>query len=292
MATIHVSRSGATLGTFEEEKVREGLRTGEFIGTDLGWTEGMATWRPLSELDDFRAAAQPAEPVPPVGEPTSAAVPAVVTAAAPAATGLPWENRDQRGFFNALLETIQMVLMRPSEAFTVMRREGGLMDPLLYTLVLGMIGAVISFIFSFGLRSFGMGRSNGVGAIFGMGAASFGMLILMPIVIVISTFIFAGIIHLVLTMLGGAKQSFEATVRVVCFASGSANVLQVIPFCGGVIAFVYSIVLNCQGIAQVHETDTGKAVIAVLAPILICCGGAFFLALMMGGLAAAASSLH
>ena len=65
MATIHVSRSGANLGTFAEEKVREGLRTGEFIGTDLGWMEGMATWRPLSELEDFQTI-----PPPPVVEPT------------------------------------------------------------------------------------------------------------------------------------------------------------------------------------------------------------------------------
>ncbi len=59
MAMIHVSRSGAQLGVFEEEKVREGLRTGEFIGTDLGWMEGMATWRPLSELESFRTPAAP-----------------------------------------------------------------------------------------------------------------------------------------------------------------------------------------------------------------------------------------
>ncbi len=229
MAMIHVSRSSATLGVFEEEKVREGLRTGEFIGTDLGWTEGMATWRPLSELDDFQTVAKPAEPVPPIAEPTAAAVPAVLAAAASTATGLPWENREQKGWFNALLETIQMVLMRPTEAFTVMRREGGLMDPLLYSVILGMIGGVISFVLSFGLRSFGIGRSNGLGALFGVGAASFGMLILTPVFIVVGLFISAGIIHLVLMMLGGAKRPFEATLRVVCYASGSAGILQVIP---------------------------------------------------------------
>ena len=64
MAMIHVSRSGQTLGVFEEDRVREGLRTGEFIGTDLGWTEGMPTWRPLSELESFRTPA--AAPPPPV----------------------------------------------------------------------------------------------------------------------------------------------------------------------------------------------------------------------------------
>ena len=290
MATIHVSRSGTTLGIFEEEKIREGLRTGEFIGTDLGWMEGMVSWRPLSELDDFRKAAPAAEPV--------AAAAAVMTTSpailgtTPARTGLPWENREQAGWFNALLETIQMVLLRPMEAFAVMRREGGFMDPLLYTLILGMVGAVASFIFSIGLHSFGMGRRSGLGALFGMGATSFGMLIVMPVIIVIFAFIMAGIAHLVLMLLSGAKQPFETTLRVICFGSGSANVLQIIPICGGTIAAIYSIVLNCIGLARAHETDTWRAVVAVLAPIILCCGGAFFFALMVGGLAAAGANWH
>ena len=289
MATIHVSRSGATLGIFEEEKIREGLRTGEFIGTDLGWMEGMAAWRPLSELDDYRTATPAAEPV-------AAAVPMVTTSpailATPARTGLPWENREQAGWLNALFETIQMVLLRPMEAFAVMRREGGFTDPLLYTLILGMVGAVVSFVFSIGLHSFGLGRRNGLGAMFGLGTAPFTMLILMPVIIVLFTFIMAGIVHLVLMMLCGAKQPFETTVRVVCFASGSANIVHIIPFCGGTIAGIYSIVLNCIGLARAHETDTWRAVVAVLAPVVICCSGAVFFALMMGGLAAAGANWH
>lgn len=289
MAIIHVSRSGATLGTFEEEKVREGLRTGEFIGTDLGWMEGMAAWRPLSELDDFRAAPPKVEVPPPAA--ASAAPPSEAVVAVPGRPGLPWEHREKLGWLNALLETIQVVLLRPMEAFSMMRRDGGLMDPLLYTLILGMVGAVVSFIFSFGMRSFGIGRENGIGALFGMGAASFFMLIMMPFIIVAFTFIAAGIFHLVLMLLSGAKQPFETTVRVVCYASGSANVLQLVPVCGGLLAMIYSIVLNCIGLARTHETDTWRAVVAVLSPVLLCCGGGFLL-MLMGGLAAMGANWH
>src|SRR4051812_6149660 len=98
MAMIHVSRSGQTLGVFEEEKVREGLRTGEFIGTDLGWTEGMPNWRPLSELESFRTPPPPPPEAPPIAaQPlVTAAMPA--TEPATARTGLPWENREGRSF--------------------------------------------------------------------------------------------------------------------------------------------------------------------------------------------------
>lgn len=274
---IHVSRSGATLGVFEEEKVREGLRTGEFIGTDLGWMEGMAAWRPLAELEDFRTAAPP-PPVAPVAAilPTAQSTAPSGSLATTARTGLPWENRDRTSWFNALLETIQMVLLRPVEAFSVMKREAGFLDPLLYSIILGMAGALISFAFSIGLQSFGMGlgRENGIAALFGMGVSSVLVLVLMPVLIIFGTFIGAGISHLCLMITGGANQPFETTFRVFCFAAGSVNVFQVVPVCGGSIAVVYSIVLNCIGLARAHETETWRAVVAVLLPMILCCGGA------------------
>ncbi len=61
MATIHVNRGATSLGAFPEEEVREGLSTGRFASTDLGWREGMANWQPLSQFPEFGAAA-PAPP--------------------------------------------------------------------------------------------------------------------------------------------------------------------------------------------------------------------------------------
>ena len=55
MATIHITRGTTGLGTFSEEEVREGLRTGRFAGTDLGWREGMAQWQPLSQFTERAA---------------------------------------------------------------------------------------------------------------------------------------------------------------------------------------------------------------------------------------------
>ena len=48
------------------------------------------------------------------------------------------------------------------------------------------------------------------------------------------------------------------------------------------IAVVWNIVLECIGLARAHETDTGKAVMAVLLPIIVCCGGAMLLAILGG----------
>src|SRR5947209_6659144 len=103
MAMIHVNRGTTSLGVFSENEVREGLSAGRFAPTDIGWREGMANWQPLSQFPEFAGAVAPA--VPPVqGGGTPMAVPAS------ARTGLPWEHRQGRGFVNAFIETLVMVL--------------------------------------------------------------------------------------------------------------------------------------------------------------------------------------
>ena len=295
---IHISRSGGTLGVFDEARVREGLRTGEFIETDLGWTEGMATWRPLSELESFFT---PSAAAPPPPAATTAALPTYTSSTAPAgetttaavqAAGLPWENRAQLGFINALFATIGMVLTRPSEAFTVMKRDAGIGDPLLYTLIIGTAAGIVSFGFSIMMQSFGMlaGADGGLSAMMGMGVGSAFLIFLLPVMVVLGAFIAAGVLHVCLMILGGAKQSFETTFRVVAYGGGSANVFQLVPVCGGMIAGVTAIVLYCIGLARAHETETGRAVAAVLLPLVVCCGGGFLLAIMFSGLAALGNS--
>ena len=293
---IHVSRSGATLGVFEEARVREGLATGEFIGTDLGWTEGMSTWRPLSELESFLTPAAPPPPVvPPLASAAASVAPAelVTTSATPATgrTGLPWENRANSSFFSALFDTIVLVLTRPQEAFTIMRREGGLADPVLFMLIMGSVGAIVSVITSMLMRGVGIGTGNtGLGDFIGGGVASLFSLIFIPVVVVVFLFIGAGIGHVCLMIVGGANQSFETTLRVFAFGSGSANVFQLVPFCGSTIAGIYSIVVNCIGLAKAHETDTWRALVAILLPVVVCCGGIVMLMMLIFGAAAGASS--
>ena len=113
-------------------------------------------------------------------------------------------------------------------------------------------------------------------AMFGLGIAgvwAFGYILFVPVIVIVGMFIGSGILHLCLMIVGGAKKPFETTFRVVCFSSGSTYLLSMIPFCGGMIAGVWNIVLECIGLARAHEIDTGKAVLAVLLPLIVCCGG-------------------
>jgi hypothetical protein len=176
-----------------------------------------------------------------------------------------------------------MVLTKPGEAFTVMRREGGLGEPIIYALIGGCVGGIVSFLFSLGFQSIGLfaNRNNSLAAMTGMGIGS-AMIILLPLFIVVFLFIWSALAHLCLIIVGGANQSFETTFRVLAFTHGSTGPVQMIPICGGFIAVVWALVCNCIGLAHAQETDTGRAVLAVSSPLIVCCGGILLVAFMFG----------
>jgi hypothetical protein len=286
MAMIHVNRGPTSLGAFSEEELREGLRTGRFAPSDIGWREGMVTWQPLSQFPELAAGA-PAAPPAQIGAAARLEPPAP-------RSGLPWDERQTKGLLNAFIETLKMVLSKPVAAFTAMKREGGLGEPLLYAVIGGTFGGVFAVTYNFALRSFGSfgDRHGAMEHLFG-GIGWIFLLVLTPLFVAIGMFVASAILHVCLMIVGGAKQSFETTFRVVCFAEGSASPLLVIPFCGGFIVGIWKIVLYCIGLARAHETDTGRAVIAVLLPLIVCCGGIIFLiAMMFGGLGAWNASQH
>ena len=102
MATFHINRSGTSLGTFSEEDVRAGLRTGRFVGTDLGWRDGMPTWQPLAQISEF------AQHIPAPGAAVPPSWPRVWVNSSHrsngGALGLPWDDRQQKGFCAPLLK--------------------------------------------------------------------------------------------------------------------------------------------------------------------------------------------
>src|SRR5204863_1255172 len=96
MPTIHIARGGTSIGTFSIEEVREGLRTGRFLPTDLAWEAGMPDWRPLAQV----VVEKPAVATPVSGTTETNALPLSPTGpsiASGSGSGLPWEHREQLG---------------------------------------------------------------------------------------------------------------------------------------------------------------------------------------------------
>ena len=255
---IHVARDGAKLGEFTLEQIQAGLASGQFRPTDLGWQTGMTDWRPLSEFIPAATAAAPG------------AAPLAVAGPAVPGAGLPWEHRAQLGFAKAWFDTVSLLITKPSDAFTMMRPEGGLGDPLLFGLIGGTIGTVISLLFQLGLESI-TGSHNSVASMLGVGVFIV-LLVVSPLLLAFGLFVGSGILHLCLMLFGGANRPFETTFRVVCFSSGAAQLFAVIPFCGSYVGGIYAIVLECIGLMRAQQTTAGKALLAILLPGIVCCG--------------------
>lgn len=208
----------------------------------------------------------------------------------------PWEDRDNRGFFGGLLKTVKAALFDPTDFFKKMPVTGGLADPLIYALIVGMVGMMFSYLwqilFQGLIQSYmpaEMKTMQGYNMFRGIGLAF--MAFIAPFIVILGLFISTGIMHLFLMMVKGARAGFEATFRVASY-SYSTNLLNVVPFCGGLIAMVWSIVLLIIGLKEAHETSGGKAAFAVLAPfvlVFVCCILMVFL--FMGVLAASFGSM-
>ncbi len=322
----YYEQGGQRQGPVPDSEIDVLLSSGAITPATLVWREGMENWAPLRDVRSAPASAAAPAGDPPAGwirctatgryfppeqivyidgKPYSAeAKPAVLqgvlqSGAMPAGMdvdrdGPAWERRDQLGLMKAAWETMKAVLLNPTDTFARMKREGGIGTPLVYNLILSSIGSIVGlayqFLFNMGTRSMipadaPQSAMIGVGFTAGMfvGAAIF-----MPVFIAISTFVGSGLLHLSLMICGGAKQSFETTLRTHCYVAGSCSIVQVVPVCGALVSGIWALVCMCIGISKTHEISVGRAVLAVLLPSIVCCTAAIFIAMAVAGAVIAA----
>ncbi len=224
-------------------------------------------------------------------EANSAPPPTTPPSAAPL---IPWEDPARTGFFDRFVETLKLLATAPAEAFARMPTTGGIGKPLTFAIIVGWIGIAVSALWMLLLGGMSLpfmdqSQLGGAGAVFGFSTGFTIMLMLLaPIFVIIGVFIQAAILHLMLMLVGGANHGFEATTRV-CSYTYTAQLAQVVPFCGGLLALIWSVILLIVGLSTAHGITRGKAALAVILPVVLCC--AFMVAMMfMGVLAGIASS--
>jgi hypothetical protein len=208
---------------------------------------------------------------------------------------IPWEDRG-RSSFDALFETVKLLVISPTEAFRRMPVVGGVGRPLFFAIAIGWIGIAVSVVWNvlFQGVSLPFVRSTedlaGLGAMYGL-TVGWALLIavLAPLFIVIYVFVAAAILHLMLLVVGGADNGFEATVRVVCYTH-TAELAGLIPCCGWIFGLIWTIVLYVTGFSTAHRTTQGKALVAVLLPLVLCCAMSAVIFLVIGGIAGIAAA--
>jgi hypothetical protein len=192
---------------------------------------------------------------------------------------IPWENRDQLGFVQALVENVKLFTVNPKEAFARTREQGDYASPILYVVILSVVVGIINWIWSLVFTApMGTFLPPEAQEQFGwmmtmMAGGGIINVILAPIMALIGLFIGAAILHLCLMLVQGLAESragFEGTVRVISYAY-IANLANIVPVVGGLIALVWSLILLVIGFSTMHRTTQGKAIAAVLVPVILCC---------------------
>lgn len=300
---IWINRAGQNLGTFTLEEVQRGLNQGQFVPTDLGWQEGMETWKLLAEFPGLQipppqvqlpsiAPGSPPSPdvSPPLGEQTLATVSGVED-------GPAWERRKELGLFKALTQTWKEVLFNPSASFARMKTSGGFTAPFLFNLTMAIIWAFFTTIYRLlftGMFAAVGSTHNDSSYLMGISAGTSTFAITAIVVLAIPlivgfTFVTAGITHFCLALFRGTSKSYEATYRVICY-SYSAWIFSILPCAGGILAGIWALVSTIIGLSKVHGTESWRAAVGILLPVFVCFGIVIVLYAMI--IYAAVSVMH
>jgi hypothetical protein len=155
------------------------------------------------------------------------------------------------GLIKGFLGTAKGVLLSPRLFFPNMPVEGGLSGPYVFFLLC----TVFSFLVSLTLT---LAQTKGLSlwAFIVLFAALW-----MP-------FVSAAILNLLFTKLLGRSGSYEATFRVICYAS-AVNLFAWIPDLFVILAFqFYEIYLSALGLSVVHRTSLRQALLVVVVTLL------------------------
>jgi hypothetical protein len=267
MSKIHISRNRQSLGHFFPEEVAVGLRTGRFLSSDLGWQDPMETWKPLSEFSDLPDVEVEPEAPPPI----PLAAPAVPS---PALGEPAWEQPGTAGLPGRLISTIGQVFARPVITFRGLNPDAPLGRSMVYYLLIATVSTWVSLAYNLlvvlvvpeYLAKSPLGDKMTPSM---MIAGSVLNMVIAPFFLAGMAFVAAGFLHMLLMLFGVSQPNFALTVRVYCYAVGTAFLMMLIPGCGVLIFVPCAVMLLIVGLKEAHRTDYLRPAFAVIVPALV-----------------------
>jgi hypothetical protein len=169
---------------------------------------------------------------------------------------------DLASMLASVQKTAMSVLTSPSVFFREMPKIGGFVEPLIFTVIMGIISGLIQTFF----HIFSLNIAGGMA----MGAAS---IILVPILLGIFGFVGAAILFVIWKLLG-SKEDYETAYRCGAYVSvlmPIITILGIIPYLGSIIGIGLSIYFLVIASVEVHKIPSQKAwlVFGIIGAILI-----------------------
>jgi hypothetical protein len=187
----------------------------------------------------------------------------------------PWEDRRRYGALNGFYLTVKDVLLIPGRFFGRMPTRIGLVQPLLFAVIMGVIAAFFHWMWTLAGSSLQILVKDNLAEVLRGPLVSAVLFVLSPVTAAVSLVVAAGLLHLGLIICGGNRLGFEATFRVAAYAE-AASILSILPFCGVVLGTLYGLAVTVVGLHRVHDIDPWRALLALLLPLVLClasCGG-------------------
>jgi hypothetical protein len=162
------------------------------------------------------------------------------------------------------IDKMKGFLFSPVETFQASRSEE-LGEAVRYYVILLAVYSILSGI----LIGIGLSALSSIPGIGGAVVPVGGLFLIIITFIagLIGIFIAGIILHIFVYLVGG-RNGLEQTLKAVMYASTPSLLLGWIPLIG-IIAGIWAIVLEVLGIRELHNISTGRAVLAVLLPIVI-----------------------
>ncbi len=162
-----------------------------------------------------------------------------------------------------LFEKIKTVLTSPTKFYNSVKSEKGFKSPILYLLVMSLLSIVLSTAFTLAFPPSLLGVTVPVS----LEASIIGIPIAFVIGI-IATFLIVGIFHVFVYLLGG-KNGFLQTFKSNVYGSTPSYIFGWIPYVNLVVGIYSLFYLIPKGISMQHNMSMGRAVLAILLPVII-----------------------
>jgi len=197
--------------------------------------------------------------------------------------GTAWEGGG--GFISAFFKTVKESLFSPVQYFRNNAVGKGYWPALIYGLIVGVIGLGVSMVWQWHIFSRWFPVQAFPAIPYNLHLVV--MTIALPFLVVLSILIGSVVTHICLLIVGGNKSGFQTTFRVICY-SYSGQLFFIIPFIGSTVGSIYTLILTIIGVREGHGISTGRAILAVLFPLILAVGlgilAAIFLPLFLGGM--------
>ncbi|MFH1117322.1 MAG: YIP1 family protein [Pseudomonadota bacterium] len=212
-----------------------------------------------AQIDRPGPAGRPAPPPPPPPRPLAGPIPSADDNDLDDDEECPWEERENYGVFGAYIQTATRCMLTPKQFFSKLPTSGGWGNPILFAIFSMVAGLALGY----ALVQLFQGGVGFIGLLFVIVVSLVVLVIAVPVSMILSS----GILHLCLLLVGGAGRGYEATLRVVSYASVT-SLFNAVPVVGTIVS-LYGLVLTVIGLRETHRTSTGKAAAAVALPVVV-----------------------